>query len=122
MPVWFSHVYCFSGGINVRISINHSFLRTSFNEEYLSICHPQQAVLAEWVGALDSGSLVWEDAGSNPSVPNSSVWDGGQWRDCVSLARVDPALKGYLEKSGEGKQEECVKAQDGRPPAPHCTS
>ena len=74
------------------------------------------------VGALDSGSLVWEDAGSSPSVPNSSVWDGGQWRDSVSLARVDPALNGYLEKSGEGKQEGCAKAQDGWPPTPHCTS
>ena len=80
------------------------------------------AALAEWVGALDSISLVWEDAGSNPSVPNSSVWDGGQWCDSVSLARVDPALNGYLEKSGEGKQEGCAKAQVGWPPAPHCTS
>ena len=68
------------------------------------------------------GSFVWEDAGSNPSVPNSSVWDGGQWRDSVSLARVDPAINGYLEKSGEGKQEGCAKAQDGWPPTPHCTS
>ena len=39
-----------------------------------------------------------------------SVWDGGQWRDSVSLARVNPALNGYLEKSGEGKQEGCAKA------------
>ena len=62
------------------------------------------AVLAEWIGALNSGSFVSEDAGSSPSVPNSSVWDGGQWRDSVSLARVDPDLNGYLEKSGEGKQ------------------
>ena len=79
-------------------------------------------VLAEWVGALDSGSFVWEDVGSNPGVPNSSVWDGGQWRDSVSLARVDPALNGYLEKSGEDKQEGCAKAQDGWPPTPRCTS
>ena len=48
--------------------------------------------------------------GSNPGVPNSSVCDGGQWRDPVSLARVDPALNGYLENSGEGKQEGWVKA------------
>ena len=81
-------------------------------------------VLAERVGALDSGSFVWEDAGSNPGVPNSSVWDGSQWRDSVSLARVDPALNGDPEKSGEGKQEGCAKAQDGWPPTrpPHCTS
>ena len=65
--------------------------------------------------ALDLGSSVWKDAGSNPGVPNCSVWDGSQWRDSVSLARVDPALNGYLEKSGEGKQEGCAKAQDGWP-------
>jgi hypothetical protein len=33
----------------------------------------------------------------------------------VSSARVDPALNGYLKKSGEGKQEGCAKAQDGWP-------
>ena len=33
----------------------------------------------------------------------------------VSSARVDPALNGYLEKSGEGKEKGCVKA-------PHFTS
>ena len=70
-------------------------------------------VLAEWIGALDSGSCVWEDVGLIPGVPNSSVWDVGQWRDPIILARVDPALNGYLEKSGEGKQEGCAKAQDG---------
>ena len=48
--------------------------------------------------------------------------DEGQWCDSVSSARVNPALNGYLEKSGEGKQEGCAKAQDGWPPAPHCTS
>ena len=42
--------------------------------------------------------------------------------DSVSLARVDPALNGYLKKSGEGKQKGCAKAQDGWLPAPHCTS
>ena len=52
----------------------------------------RSAVLAELVGALDLGSFVWKDAG----VPNCSVWDGSQWRDSVSLARVDPALNGYL--------------------------
>ena len=75
-----------------------------------------EAVLAEWIGAVDSGSFVREVAGSNPSVANCSVWDGGQWRDSVSLARVDPALNVYQEKSGDGKQEGCAKAQDGCPP------
>ena len=36
----------------------------------------KQAVLAEWIGALDSVTFVWEDTGSNPSVPNCSVWTG----------------------------------------------
>ena len=88
------------------------------NDKYLSKKKGKKKV--KKVGALDSGSFVWEDTGSNPGVPNSSVWDGGQWRDSVSLARVDPALNGYLEKSGEGKQEGCAKAQDGWPPTPHC--
>ena len=79
-------------------------------------------ILAEWIGALDSGSFVWEDADSNPSVPSYLVWHGSRWRDSVSLARVDPALNGYLEKSRKGKQEGCAKAQDGCPPPPHCTS
>ena len=56
-----------------------------------------------------------------PVVTSYLVWDGGQWCDSVSSARVDPALNGYLEKSGEGKQEGYVKAQDGWPPAPHET-
>ena len=30
-------------------------------------------------------------------------WGSDHWRDSVSLARVNPALYGYLEKSGEGK-------------------
>ena len=55
-------------------------------------------------------------------VTGHFVWDGGQWRDSVSSARVDPALNGYLEKPGEGKQERCAKAQDGWPLTPHCTS
>ena len=58
----------------------------------------------------------------NPSVPNYLDWDGGQWRESVNLARVDPALNGYLEESGEGKQEGFAKAQDGWPPTPHCIS
>jgi hypothetical protein len=48
--------------------------------------------------------------------------DAGQYRDLVSLASVTPSLNEYLEKSGEGKQEGCAKAQDGWPPAPHRTS
>ena len=67
-----------------------------------------------WCAGFES--FVCKDAGSNPGVPNRSVWDGSQWRDSVSLARVYPALNGYLEKSGEGKQEGCAKAQDGWPP------
>ena len=47
----------------------------------------------------------------NPRVHNYLAWDGGQWRDSVSSARVDPALNEYLEKSGDNKQEGCVKAQ-----------
>ena len=56
-----------------------------------------------WIGALDLGSFVREDEDSNPSVPNYLVWGTGQWCDSVSSARVDPALNGYLETSGEGK-------------------
>ena len=73
-------------------------------------------------GALDFGTFVREGEGSNPSVPNYLVLDGGQWRGFVSSGRVDPVLNGYLEKSGEGKQDGYVKAQDGWPPTPHCTS
>ena len=68
------------------------------------------------------GILCPRGTGSIPIVTSYLVWDGGQWRDSVSSARVDPALNGYLEKSGEGKQEGCVKAKDGWPPTPHCTS
>jgi len=56
--------------------------------------------------------------GSILVVTSYLVWDRGLWRDSVSSARVDPALNGYLEKSGEGKQEGCVKAQNGWPPTP----
>ena len=80
------------------------------------------------VHSWPSGLVCWiqdpfsERADLNPSVANCSVWDGGQWRDSVSLAKVDPALNGYLEKSGEGKQEGCAKVQDGWPSTLHCTS
>ena len=47
--------------------------------------------------------LCLRGRGFESSVPNYLVWDGGQWRDSVSSARFDPALNGYLEKSGEGK-------------------
>ena len=60
-----------------------------------------------------------EGWGSNPIVFNYSVWDGGQWRDYVSSAIVDPALNGYLEKSGEGEQEGSKLAQGSLPPTPH---
>ena len=46
-----------------------------------------------------------EDRGLSPGVADYLVWDGGQWFDCVSSARVGPALNGYLEKSGGGAQE-----------------
>ena len=69
-----------------------SFFQTAINH-----------VLAEWVDALDSRSFVLECEGSTASVPNYLIWDGGHWRDSVSSASVDPALNGYLEKSGEGK-------------------
>ena len=62
--------------------------------------------------------LCLRGRGFESQCPNCSVWDGGQWRDSVSLARVDPALNGYLEKYGEDKQEGCAKAQDGCPPPP----
>ena len=68
------------------------------------------------------GILCPRGMGSIPVVTSYLVWDGGQWHYPVSSARVDPAVNGYLEESGEDKQEECVKAQDGRPPALHCTS
>ena len=57
-----------------------------------------------------------------PGVPNYFVRDGGQWYDSVSSVRVDPALNGYQEKSGESKHEGYAKAQDDWPPTPHCTS
>ena len=50
------------------------------------------------------------NSGSIPGVVSFLVWDAGQWCDPVSLARVNPALNGYLEKSGEGKQEGFAKA------------
>ena len=55
--------------------------------------------------------------GSILVVTSYLVWDRGLWRDSVSSARVDPALNGYLEKSGEGKQEGHTKVQDDWPPA-----
>ena len=55
-----------------------------------------------------------------PGVTSYFVLDGGQWRDCVSSVRFDPALNGYLEKHGEGKQGGCAKALHGwvQPPPP----
>ena len=67
---------------------------------------------------MDLRFFVREGEGSNLSVSNYLVWDGGHWRDSVSSARVDPTLNGYLDKSGEDKQEGCAKAQDGWPPTP----
>ena len=53
------------------------------------------------------GILFPRGTGSIPVGTSYLVWDGGQLCDSVSSARVDPALNGYLEKSGEGKQEVC---------------
>jgi len=72
--------------------------------------------MAKWIGALDLGSCVRNGEGSNPGVPNHLVWDWGRFGDSVSLVRVDPALNGYFEKSGEVKQEGFAKAQDAWPP------
>ena len=47
--------------------------------------------------------------------------EGGRWRDSISSARVDSALNGYMEKSGEGKHEGCATVQDGWPSTLHCT-
>ena len=77
-----------------------------------------KAVLAEWIGALDLGSLVRDGEGSNPSVPNYLISDGGEWRDSVSSTRVDPALNGNLEKSGEGKEEGLKKHRMAGPHPP----
>jgi len=54
-----------------------------------------------------------------PDVAGYLVWDGGQLRDSVSSARVNPAPNGYLGKSGEGKQETRTKEQDGWSPNLH---
>jgi len=76
-----------------------------------------------WLSGWRSGVgiLYPRGTGSIPVVTSCLVWEGGQWRDSINSARVDPALNGNLEKSGEGKEEGCVKAQDGWPPASHCT-
>ena len=80
--------------------------------------------MPSWLSGWHAGveNMCPRGTGSIPVVTSHLVWDGGQWCDSVSSARVDPALSGYLEKSGEGKQEGCAKAQDNWPPAPHCTS
>ena len=49
-------------------------------------------------------------------VADYSVWDRGHEGQCcysISSAKVDQALNGYFGESGEGKQEEYVKAKDG---------
>ena len=78
------------------------------------------AVLPKWMCA-GLGIICSRGSGSIPGVVSYWVWDGGQWCDSVRSARVVPALNGYLEKFGEGKQEGCAKAQDGLPPSSHCT-
>ena len=61
------------------------------------------------VSRLDLKFLVLEDKGSSLGVNGYYFWNEGQWRESVSSARFDSALNGYLEKSGEGKQEGCVE-------------
>ena len=56
------------------------------------------------------------DRGSSLGVAGYLVWDGSECCYAVSSARIHPALNGYLEKSGEGKQERYVKAKNGWPP------
>ena len=78
---------------------------------YIYIYIHQSSWLSGWRAGV--GIPCPRDTGSIPVVTSYLVWDGGQWCDSVSSARVDPALNGYLEKSEESKQEGCVKAQDG---------
>ena len=80
------------------------------------------AVIAGWIGALYLGFFVREGEGWNPTVPNYLVSDRGQRRNSIGSDRFDPTPNGYLEKSGEGKQEGCAKKGDGWPPNPDCTS
>ena len=94
------------------------FLTRGFLYEYSLLCRPFW--LSGWCAGVEI--LSPRGMGSIPVVISYLVRDGGQWRDSVSSARVDPALNGYRVKSVEGKQEGCVKALDGWPPAPHCTS
>ena len=56
-----------------------------------------------------SGKILFPDGrGLIPAVVSYLHWDGDKWCDSLSSARVDLALNGYLDKSGEGKQEGCV--------------
>ena len=61
--------------------------------------------LSSWPSGWHAGVgiLCPRGTGSIPVVTSYLAWDEGQWRDSVSSSRVDPALNGYLEKSGEGK-------------------
>ena len=87
------------------------FFESYFSDKAAGLVGHNWPSMAKWIGALDLGSFVREDEGSNPSVPYYLVWDGGQWNDS-KLSRVDPALNGYMEKSWKGKKEGCAKAHD----------
>jgi hypothetical protein len=74
------------------------------------------------VGALDLESFVQRVGVRFLVWPVIWFWTGVSGVTLLSGARVDPALNGYREISGEGKQEGCAKAQDGWPHTSHCTS
>ena len=80
--------------------------------------------MPSWLSGWHTGVefLCPRGTGSILVVTSYLVWDGGQWRDSVSSARVVPPLNAYLEKSGEGKQEGYARAQDVWPPTTHCIS
>ena len=67
------------------------------------------------VSTPDLKSFVSKDRGWSPRVAANLVSKASQWRDSLSLARLTPTLNECLEKSGEGKQEGCAKAEDGSP-------
>ena len=89
-----------------------SLKKISSLDPRLLLAREFQAVewLARWIC-----NPLFEGQGFDSYCSWFFVWDRGQWHDSVSSATVDPALNGYLVKSGEGKQEGCTKVQDGSP-------
>ena len=72
--------------------------------------------LSDWRVGLKI--LCARGTGLIPGIASYLVWYWGKWCEHVSSARNDPALNGYLEKSGVRKQEGCSKAQEEWPPTP----